>query len=115
MKEKSKPLCTTKSEQKSKLKFSKIAVIVVLVQVFLYTWVHLILSTIVGMEIAPTTSCAFYTFCGAEAGLLAWIRKINKQNDRDEDDSDDSDDSDDQNNTEDKPHERDFSEKIDQS
>ena len=51
-------------------------VVLVLVQVFLYTWVHLILSTIVGMEITPTTSVAFYGFCGAEAGLLAFIRKI---------------------------------------
>jgi hypothetical protein len=98
LKEKSKPLCT--ENDKSKIKFSKVSVIVILVQVFLYTWVHLILSTIVGMEIAPTTSCAFYTFCGAEAGLLAWIRKMNKQ---------------DKSKSEEEPYERDFSSEADQS
>lgn len=61
-----------------KLKFSKIVVASVLVQVFVYTWFHLFLSAKVGMEIAPTTSVAFYAFCGAEAGLLAWIRKLDK-------------------------------------
>lgn len=40
---------------------------------------HLILSFIVGVEIAPTVSCAFYAFCGAEAGLLAWIKKLDKK------------------------------------
>jgi hypothetical protein len=70
--------------KESKVKFSKAIVILVLVQVFLYTWVHLILSSIIGLEIAPTTSVAFYTFCGAEAGLLAWIRKINKQTEKDD-------------------------------
>ena len=65
---------------KSTIKFQKKAVIAVLTQVFIYTWVHLILSAIVGMEIAPTTSVAFYTFCGAEAGLLAWLRKLDKKN-----------------------------------
>lgn len=73
-----------KSKTKAKLKFRKVAVIVVLVQVFLYTWVHLILSTIVGMEIAPTTSVAFYTFCGAEAGLLAFLRKTDKDKEKQE-------------------------------
>lgn len=56
------------------MKFSKVAVVLILAQVFLYTWVHLILSYCVEVEIAPMVSCAFYTFCGAEAGLLAWIK-----------------------------------------
>ena len=67
-----------------KLKFRKIAVIAVLSQVFLYTWVHLILSAFIGMEIAPTTSVAFYGFCGAEAGLLAFIQKLSKQHESEE-------------------------------
>lgn len=67
------------SKSTNKLKFGKKAVIAVLIQVFLYTWVHLILSFIVGVEIAPTVSCAFYAFCGAEAGLLAWIKKLDKK------------------------------------
>lgn len=37
------------------------------------------MSFIVGVEIAPTVSCAFYAFCGAEAGLLAWIKKFDKK------------------------------------
>lgn len=54
--------------------FGKIAVVLIIAQVFAYTWAHLILSYMVGIEIAPTVSCAFYAFCGAEAGLLAWIK-----------------------------------------
>jgi hypothetical protein len=60
--------------------FGKIAVVVIIVQVFLYTWVHLIMSYMVGIEIAPTVSCAFYAFCGAEAGLLAWIKNTKNKN-----------------------------------
>lgn len=67
------------SKNTNKLKFGKKAVIAVLIQVFLYTWVHLILSFIVGVEIAPTVSCAFYAFCGAEAGLLAWIKNLDRK------------------------------------
>lgn len=87
----------------SKIKFSKAIVILVLVQVFLYTWAHLILSYIVGLEIAPTTSVAFYTFCGAEAGLLAWIRKINKQTEKDDEFE------------EEQEYERDYSSEVDES
>lgn len=54
--------------------FSKVSVVLILAQVFVYTWVHLFLSYKVGVEIAPTVSCAFFGFCGAEAGLLAWIK-----------------------------------------
>jgi hypothetical protein len=85
-----------------RIKFSKVIIVVVLVQVFLYTWVHLILSAIIGMEITPTTSVAFYTFCGAEAGLLAFIRKINKQSKEDEEPEDDG------SKQEEEPYERDL-------
>ena len=64
--------------------FSKIAVAIVLLQVFVYTWVHLILSYEIGMEIAPTVSIAFYGFCGAEAGLLAWIKNIKTKSESEE-------------------------------
>lgn len=86
----------------SKIKFSKAIVILVLVQVFLYTWAHLILSSIVGLEIAPTTSVAFYGFCGAEAGLLAWLKKLDKQTDEE------------LNETEETPYERDFNSETDE-
>ena len=65
--------------KKKKISFQKIAVVAVLLQVFVYTWVHLFLSYSVGLEIAPTVSVAFYAFCGAEAGLLAWIRNFDKK------------------------------------
>lgn len=98
MKDKSSNLNTSTIDKP--LKFSKKAVIVILVQVFLYTWVHLILSALVGLEIAPTTSVAFYGFCGAEAGLLAYIRKLDKP-DKKEDEQ-----------KEEEPYERDFSSKA---
>ncbi|MBO5968585.1 MAG: hypothetical protein J6S14_08825 [Clostridia bacterium] len=60
--------------------FSKIAVALIITQVFVYTWVHLILSYKVGLEISPTVSCALYAFCGAEAGLLAWIKNTKTKN-----------------------------------
>ena len=59
--------------------FQRVAVIVILSQVFLYTWIHLIFSFIVKTEIAPMVSCAFYAFCGAEAGLLAWLKSFDKK------------------------------------
>ena len=57
----------------------KFSVVFILLQVFTYTWAHLYLSFKVGMEIAPMTSVAFYAFCGAEAGLLAMIKKIKEE------------------------------------
>lgn len=62
------------AKKKMKIDFQKIAVVLLLTQVFAYTWAHLILSYIVGVEIAPTVSVAFYAFCGGEAGILAWIK-----------------------------------------
>lgn len=56
-------------------KFAKILLTVVLIQVFAYTWTQLILSAVVGVEINATTAIAFYGFCGAECGLLAFIKK----------------------------------------
>lgn len=68
-----------RAKKRKKIRFQKIAVVAVLVQVFVYTWVHLILSYLVGLEIAPTVSCGFYAFCGAEAGLLAWIKNSDQK------------------------------------
>ena len=55
--------------------YMKIVVAVVVLQVIVYTWVHLYLSSKAGVEIAPTTSIGFYTFCGFEAGICGWIKK----------------------------------------
>ena len=109
MKDKSRNLNT--STKDNRIKFSKVVVVLVLVQVFLYTWVHLILSTISGMEITPTTSVAFYTFCGAEAGLLAFIRKINTQSEKTEQEEQVEQEKTEQ---EEQPYERDFSSEADQ-
>ena len=56
-------------------KFSKTFLTIVLIQVFAYTWAQLILSAVVEVEINPTTSVAFYAFCGTECGLLTFIKK----------------------------------------
>ena len=61
--------------------FMKIVIGAVILQVIIYTWVHLYLSYKVGMEIAPTSTVAFYSFCGLEAGICGWLKnhkKINK-------------------------------------
>ncbi len=71
----------TQNKQKSHGgRFSKLAVVFILAQVFCYVWAHLYLSYKVGMEIAPVLSCAFLAFCGAEAGLLAMIKQSKIKN-----------------------------------
>ena len=69
-----------KNKKSNSGRFSKLAVVFILLQVFVYTWAHLILSFKVGLEIAPVVSCAFYGFCGAEAGLLAMIKNARIKN-----------------------------------
>lgn len=52
----------------------KIAILAIILQAIVYTWVHLYLSARVGMEIAPTTSVAFYTFCLGELSACAYLK-----------------------------------------
>lgn len=59
--------------------FMKIAVAIVIIQVIVYTWVHLYLSAKVGLEVAPTTNVAFYTCCLGELGICGLIKKSNKK------------------------------------
>lgn len=59
---------------KKKGNYMKIVVALVIFQVIVYTWLHLYLSYRVGVEIAPTTTIGFYSFCGFEAGVCGWIR-----------------------------------------
>ena len=56
-------------------RYMKLLLGLIVLQVIAYTWAHLWLSAQTGMEIAPTTSVAFYGFCGAEAGICGWLRK----------------------------------------
>lgn len=52
----------------------KLVLALIILQVIVYTWVHLWLSYQVGVEIAPTTSVAFYSFCGFEVGACSFIK-----------------------------------------
>ena len=63
-----------KHVKKAKGRYMKFIVAFIVLQVIAYTWLHMYLSYKVGMEIAPTTSVGFYTFCGCEAGICGWIK-----------------------------------------
>ena len=60
---------------KQKGLFMKIAVGLIILQAIIYTWVHLYLSSKVGVEVAPTASVAFYTFCLGELSVCGLIKK----------------------------------------
>ena len=62
-------------ENKRKGMYMKIVLAVIVLQVIVYTWVHLYLSAKCGMEIAPTTTIGFYGFCGFEAGVCGYLKK----------------------------------------
>lgn len=64
-----------KRVKKSKGLYMKLAVAIIILQAIVYTWVHLYLSSKVGVEIAPTASCAFYTFCLGELSVCGLIKK----------------------------------------
>lgn len=55
--------------------YMKFAVAIVILQAIVYTWVHLYLSSKAGVEIAPTASVAFYTFCIGELSVCGLIKK----------------------------------------
>jgi hypothetical protein len=65
--------------KKKKGKYMKIVLALLIFQVILYTWVHLYLSYKCGVEIAPTATVAFYSFCGVEAGICGWIKNNKKE------------------------------------
>lgn len=67
--------------KKNSGRYMKIIVALVVVQVIVYTWVHLYLSHSAGVEIAPTTTIGFYAFCGFEAGVCGWIKNSDKKGD----------------------------------
>ena len=71
----------TKPKRKIKGRYMKIVLALIILQVIVYTWVHLYLSYNVGVEIAPTTSLGFYSFCGFEAGICGFIKnsKVKKE------------------------------------
>ena len=68
---------------KKKGLFMKIAVGLIILQAIVYTWVHLYLSSKVGVEVAPTASVAFYTFCLGELSVCGVIKKSKGGNNRD--------------------------------
>lgn len=61
-------------------KYMKIVVALVILQAIVYTWVHLWLSYKVGLEIAPMTSVAFYTFCVGELSICGLIKSRSNKN-----------------------------------
>ena len=63
------------NESKHNGLYMKIAVAVIILQAIVYTWVHLYLSYSVGIEVAPATSVAFYTFCLGELSVCGLIKK----------------------------------------
>ena len=67
-----------KREKKLKGLYMKIAVAIIIIQAIAYTWVHLYLSHSVGVEVAPTASVAFYTFCLGELSVCGLIKKGRK-------------------------------------
>ena len=62
-----------------KKRYMKVVVALIILQAIIYTWVHLYLSYKVGMEIAPTTTVAFYTFCLGELSVCGFIKKKSKE------------------------------------
>lgn len=64
-----------KRKAKQKGLYMKIAVAAIILQAVVYTWVHLYLSSTVGVEVAPMTSVAFYTFCLGELSVCGMIKK----------------------------------------
>lgn len=66
------------SRKKKKGVFMKIVVALVILQVIAYTWIHMYLSYKVGVEIAPMTTVAFYSFCGLEVGICGLLKKNDK-------------------------------------
>lgn len=63
-----------KKPKQSEGRYTKIVIAIIILQIIVYTWVHLFLSHSAGVEIAPTTSIGFYSFCGFEAGVCGWIK-----------------------------------------
>lgn len=61
-------------KEKKKGDFSKALIVFILIHTFIFGWAYLILSAIAGVEIAPAFGVAYLSFCGAEYGLLAWIK-----------------------------------------
>lgn len=60
--------------KKNKGRFMKVAIAAIILQAIVYTWVHLYLSSKVGVEVAPTASVAFYTFCLGELSVCGVIK-----------------------------------------
>lgn len=63
---------------KKKGRYMKIILSLIILQVIIYTWVHLYLSFKCGTEIAPSATIGFYSFCGVEAGVCGFIKSRKK-------------------------------------
>ena len=63
-------------------RYMKVVVALIIFQAIIYTWIHLWLSYKIGLEIAPTTSVAFYTFCVGELSICGLIKRGPSNKDR---------------------------------
>ena len=73
-----------RKKKKTKGKYMKVVLALIIAQVIAYTWVHMYLSYKIGMEIAPSATIGFYGFCGIEAGVCGWIKNSKKEGTKDE-------------------------------
>ena len=73
-----------RKKKKTKGRYMKVVLALIIVQVIAYTWVHMYLSYKIGMEIAPSATIGFYGFCGVEAGVCGWIKNSKKEGTKDE-------------------------------
>ena len=71
-------------KRKTKGKYMKVVLALIIAQVIAYTWVQMYLSYKIGMEIAPSATIGFYGFCGVEAGVCGWIKNSKKEGTKDE-------------------------------
>ena len=73
-----------RKKKKTKGRYMKVVLALIIAQVIAYTWVHMYLSYKIGMEIAPSATIGFYGFCGVEAGVCGWIKNSKKEGTKDE-------------------------------
>ena len=73
-----------RKKKKTKGRYMKVVLALIIAQVIAYTWVHMYLSYKIGMEIAPSATIGFYGFCGIEAGVCGWIKNSKKEGTKDE-------------------------------
>ena len=65
-----------------KVRFSKVALTVMLLFLLIYTVYNTYMFYELGVEPSTLTGCV-YAFCGGEAGFMAWIKVMEGKNGKD--------------------------------